>query len=58
MKYSVTINDSPRHIVSAKGVLGAVKAALESSEEIGEPVYDNKPATIHVVPLGSPRGEG
>ena len=48
MKFSVTINDSPRHIVSAKGVLGAVKAALESSEEIGEPICENKPATIHV----------
>ena len=57
MKFSVTINDSPRHIVSAKSTLGAVKATMEAIESETDDYFRNDlPLEIKVEPI-SPKAK-
>jgi hypothetical protein len=51
MKFSVTVNDSPRYIVNAKSPVGAVKVAFSAMSD-GEDMPDaNEELTITVKPL-------
>lgn len=51
MKFAVTVNDSPKHIVHASSIESAVKATLASLRESDEHPGATEPVTIRIVPI-------
>jgi len=60
MTFAVQINDSLRYVVKARGILGAVKAALDASEALGGTPKEIEAVRIEVSPVRNqvPKGTG
>jgi hypothetical protein len=48
VKYSIAVNDSARHVVSAKSVIGALAIGLKSIEEHEPKAFVADHAELHI----------